>query len=137
MTLILLVFFINKPKYSISYTICYYCKKQFYSISCVIFYDKYFRANNNKYILTCTGQTAFDYIIDYDEWIECGYFDDEIKARLKGKWNQRAPPPLLHTQINSLKKFSIFKLHLMWNVCLHLVLYWKYFIFYSIQSEAL
>ncbi|XP_055998277.1 uncharacterized protein LOC125647533 isoform X2 [Ostrea edulis] len=29
------------------------------------------------------GQTAFDYIIDYDEWIECGYFDDEIKARLK------------------------------------------------------
>lgn len=78
--------------------------------------------------MTCTGQTAFDYIIDYDEWIECGYFDDEIKARLKGKWNQRAPP-LLHTQINSLKKFSIFKLHFMWNVCLHLVLYWKYFIF--------
>lgn len=32
-----------------------------------------------------TGQTAFDYIIDYEEWIECGYFDDEIKARLKGK----------------------------------------------------
>lgn len=51
----------------------------------MIFYDKYLRANNNKYILTCTGQTGFDYIIDYDEWIECGYFDDEIKARLKGK----------------------------------------------------
>lgn len=47
--------------------------------------------------MTCTGQTAFDYIIDYDEWIECGYFDDEIKARLKGKWNQRAPPPHSYT----------------------------------------
>jgi hypothetical protein len=32
-----------------------------------------------------TGLTAFDYIVDYDEWIECGYFMDDIKARLKGK----------------------------------------------------
>ncbi|XP_052066322.1 uncharacterized protein LOC127705978 isoform X4 [Mytilus californianus] len=29
------------------------------------------------------GLTAFDYIVDYDEWIECGYFTDDIKARLK------------------------------------------------------
>lgn len=29
------------------------------------------------------GLTAFDYIVDYDEWIECGYFMDDIKARLK------------------------------------------------------
>ena len=31
-----------------------------------------------------TGFTAFDYIIDFEEWIECGYFTEEIKARLKG-----------------------------------------------------
>ncbi|KAK3101728.1 hypothetical protein FSP39_005894 [Pinctada imbricata] len=29
------------------------------------------------------GLSAFDYIIDFDEWIECGYFDDDIKTRLK------------------------------------------------------
>lgn len=56
-----------------------------------------------------TGQTAFDYIIDYEEWIECGYFDDEIKARLKGKEKQR-PLPTSHK--NSLKMFSIFKLYI-------------------------
>ena len=31
------------------------------------------------------GLTAFDCIIDFDEWLECGFFTDEIKARLKGK----------------------------------------------------
>ena len=30
------------------------------------------------------GLTAFDFIMDYDEWIESGYFTDEIRARLKG-----------------------------------------------------
>ena len=30
------------------------------------------------------GMTAFDFVVDYDEWIECGYFNDEIRARLKG-----------------------------------------------------
>ncbi|PIK38561.1 putative tankyrase-2 [Apostichopus japonicus] len=29
------------------------------------------------------GLTAFDCILDYDEWLECGCFTDEIKARLK------------------------------------------------------
>ncbi|XP_052800686.1 uncharacterized protein LOC128231667 isoform X4 [Mya arenaria] len=29
------------------------------------------------------GLTAFDYIVDFEEWIECGYFNEEIKARLK------------------------------------------------------
>ncbi|KAK7491465.1 hypothetical protein BaRGS_00017294 [Batillaria attramentaria] len=29
------------------------------------------------------GLTAFDYIVDFEEWIESGYFSDEIKARLK------------------------------------------------------
>ncbi|KAH3877689.1 uncharacterized protein LOC127872130 isoform X2 [Dreissena polymorpha] len=29
------------------------------------------------------GLTAFDYIVDFEEWIECGYFTEEIKARLK------------------------------------------------------
>ncbi|XP_060080381.1 uncharacterized protein LOC132559772 [Ylistrum balloti] len=29
------------------------------------------------------GLTAFDYIVDFEEWIECGYFTDEINARLK------------------------------------------------------
>lgn len=79
-----------------------------------------------------TGQTAFDYIIDYEEWIECGYFDDEIKARLKGKEKQR-PLPTSHK--NSLKMFSIFKLYIQ---C-HLIFACIYctFIPYSIQSEAL
>lgn len=29
------------------------------------------------------GLTAFDYIVDFEEWIDCGYFNEEIKARLK------------------------------------------------------
>ncbi|XP_030845217.1 uncharacterized protein LOC754486 isoform X2 [Strongylocentrotus purpuratus] len=29
------------------------------------------------------GLTAFDCIIDFDEWLECGFFTDEVKARLK------------------------------------------------------
>ncbi|XP_070560695.1 uncharacterized protein [Ptychodera flava] len=29
------------------------------------------------------GLTAFDCILDFDEWIECPYFSDEMKARLK------------------------------------------------------
>ena len=32
-----------------------------------------------------SGLTAFDFISDFEEWIECGYFNEEIKARLKGK----------------------------------------------------
>ena len=30
------------------------------------------------------GLTAFDFVMDYEDWIESGYFNDEIKARLKG-----------------------------------------------------
>ncbi|KAI0208355.1 hypothetical protein LSAT2_006969 [Lamellibrachia satsuma] len=29
------------------------------------------------------GMTALDFVVDYDEWIECGYFNEEIRARLK------------------------------------------------------
>ncbi|XP_077994506.1 uncharacterized protein LOC144448226 [Glandiceps talaboti] len=29
------------------------------------------------------GLTSFDCILDFDEWIECPYFSDEMKARLK------------------------------------------------------
>ena len=29
--------------------------------------------------------TAFDYIVDFEEWIDCGYFNEEVKARLKGE----------------------------------------------------
>lgn len=29
------------------------------------------------------GLTAFDFITDFEEWIDCGYFREEIKARLK------------------------------------------------------
>ncbi|RMX55734.1 hypothetical protein pdam_00015503 [Pocillopora damicornis] len=29
------------------------------------------------------GLSAFDFISDFEEWIECGYFSEEIKARLK------------------------------------------------------
>lgn len=35
-------------------------------------------------LLFLAGLTAFDFISDFEEWIECGYFSDEIKARLKG-----------------------------------------------------
>jgi hypothetical protein len=34
-----------------------------------------------------TGLTAFDYIVDFEEWIESGYFSEEIKARLKGMFD--------------------------------------------------
>ena len=30
---------------------------------------------------------AFDFVVDYEEWIECGYFNEEIRARLKGWYN--------------------------------------------------
>jgi hypothetical protein len=36
------------------------------------------------YLCLFLGLTAFDYIVDFEEWIECGYFNEEIKARLKG-----------------------------------------------------
>jgi len=35
-------------------------------------------------LLFFAGLTAFDFISDFEEWIECGYFSEEIKARLKG-----------------------------------------------------
>lgn len=35
-------------------------------------------------LLFYAGLTAFDFISDFEEWIECGYFSEEIKARLKG-----------------------------------------------------
>lgn len=31
------------------------------------------------------GLTAFDFVVDYEEWVDCGYFSDEIRARLKGE----------------------------------------------------
>ena len=34
--------------------------------------------------LCIEGMAAFDCVVDYDEWIECGYFNEEIRARLKG-----------------------------------------------------
>ena len=33
-----------------------------------------------------SGNCAFDYIKDHKEWIDSGYFNDEIRARLKGKF---------------------------------------------------
>ena len=38
--------------------------------------------NRNKHLVS--GLTAFDFISDFEEWIDCGYFSEEIKARLKG-----------------------------------------------------
>lgn len=35
------------------------------------------RQKNNQ------GLTAFDHIVDFEEWIECGYFTEDVKARLK------------------------------------------------------
>lgn len=33
------------------------------------------------------GMTPFDNIVDQDEWIQSGFFDEEINARLKGNIN--------------------------------------------------
>lgn len=32
-----------------------------------------------------SGRCAFDYIKDHKEWIDSGHFNDEVRARLKGK----------------------------------------------------
>jgi hypothetical protein len=43
--------------------------------------------DDNDIFFLITGLTAFDYIVDFEEWIESGYFSEEIKARLKGLLN--------------------------------------------------
>ena len=30
------------------------------------------------------GKSAFDYITDYEEWIDSGFFTEDTRARLKG-----------------------------------------------------
>lgn len=35
-------------------------------------------------MLYFVGLIVFDFIFDFEEWIECGYFSEEIKVRLKG-----------------------------------------------------
>jgi len=52
-----------------------------------------------------TGLTAFDFISDFEEWIECGYFNEEIKARLKGK-------PSIHERLSLEKPVAKLSLHL-------------------------
>ena len=52
-----------------------------------------------------TGLTAFDFISDFEEWIECGYFNEEIKARLKGK-------PSIHERLSLEKPVTKLSLHL-------------------------
>ena len=54
------------------------CNNQF-AASILLSHNANVRARNAQ------GLTAFDFIMDYDEWIESGYFTDEIRARLKGK----------------------------------------------------
>ena len=52
-----------------------------------------------------TGLTAFDFISDFEEWIECAYFNEEIKARLKGK-------PSIHKRVSLGKPVTKLSLHL-------------------------
>ena len=52
-----------------------------------------------------TGLTAFDFISDFEEWIECAYFNEEIKARLKGK-------PSIHKRVSLEKPVTKLSLHL-------------------------
>ena len=52
-----------------------------------------------------TGLTAFDFISDFEEWIECSYFNEEIKARLKGK-------PSIHERLSLEKPVTKLSLHL-------------------------
>ena len=52
-----------------------------------------------------TGLTAFDFISDFEEWIECGYFNEEIKARLKGT-------PSIHERLSLEKPVAKLSLHL-------------------------
>lgn len=37
----------------------------------------------NAKVKNLQGLTAFDFVIDFDEWINSGYFDEETQARLK------------------------------------------------------
>lgn len=52
-----------------------------------------------------TGLTAFDFISDFEEWIECGYFNEEIKARLKGN-------PSIHERLSLEEPAAKLFLHL-------------------------
>ena len=52
-----------------------------------------------------TGLTAFDFISDFEEWIECAYLNEEIKARLKGK-------PSIHKRVSLGKPVTKLSLHL-------------------------
>ena len=52
-----------------------------------------------------TGLTAFDFISEFEEWIECAYFNEEIKARLKGK-------PSIHKRVSLGKPVTKLSLHL-------------------------
>ena len=47
------------------------------------------------------GKTAFDYIKDYEEWMECGYFTQDTRARLKGLYSH-ACSYIICTHLNSL-----------------------------------
>ena len=52
-----------------------------------------------------TGLTAFDFISDFEEWIECGYFNEEIKARLKGKPSIHKFGKTSHQTFSALKSY--------------------------------
>ena len=39
-----------------------------------------------KRLLSISGLTALDFIQDFDEWIDSGYFTEDIEARLKGMY---------------------------------------------------
>ena len=32
-----------------------------------------------------SGMCALDYILDYEEWMDCSHFNDDMRARLKGE----------------------------------------------------
>lgn len=58
-----------------------------------------------------TGLTAFDYITDFEEWIDSGYFSEEIKARLKGRLLHIASSLIIFMFINILCSLPLFNAH--------------------------
>ncbi|KAL9965899.1 hypothetical protein ACROYT_G029757 [Oculina patagonica] len=61
------------------------CSPLFYSTQSNNLYAASLLLNHGANVRTrnLQGLTAFDFISDFEEWIECGYFSEEIKARLK------------------------------------------------------
>ena len=46
--------------------------------------DLYLCAGSDYWVKDYTGSYAFDYIADHREWMDSGFFPEDVRARLKG-----------------------------------------------------